>query len=173
MFLRCQGEAIWYGSVFSAYVYLIHPQNPAVVGYLSALESLTQFFAALLAGWIADRSRRDRLLHVACGVGIAASFLTFLSSWNESRELFSLVLKLEKYHARPFRQNSKNLSWGLYACKLSNLRSQSSWLIGVGQVKQLVVCVRSRTEKYCRQSSLRNSQGRARGGSVMRKQPIY
>ena len=40
-FLRCFGEGIWLTSVLSAYVYLLKPSNPELVGYLSALEGIT------------------------------------------------------------------------------------------------------------------------------------
>ena len=41
-FIRASGEALWVGSVLSSYVYLIKPQNPELIGYLSAIEGIVQ-----------------------------------------------------------------------------------------------------------------------------------
>lgn len=77
---RCSGEAIWYYSVLSAYVYLLQPRHAGLVGYLSALEGVVQFLAALVAGVVADRYRRDRFLQGSCVIGVLASLLTFTST---------------------------------------------------------------------------------------------
>lgn len=74
-FIRCGAESIWLGSVLSAYVYLIKPHKPELIGYLSAVEGIVQFFAACAAGVLADKYRRDILCQVASIFGLAASLL--------------------------------------------------------------------------------------------------
>eukprot|EP00977_Amphora_coffeiformis_P027974 scaffold34676_cov176-Amphora_coffeaeformis.AAC.3 len=79
-FLRCGPEAIWLTSVLSAYVYLLRPDNPELVGLLSAVEGITQFVAACLAGILADLYRRDVLLKVSSILGFMASVLIILAT---------------------------------------------------------------------------------------------
>lgn len=76
--IRCAGEAVWNNSILTAYVYLLRPNHPATIGYLSAIEGIAQFIAAALSGIIADIYRRDSLLKVSSFVGIAASLITYL-----------------------------------------------------------------------------------------------
>ena len=80
--LRCGGEAIWLGSVLAAYVYLLKPNNPEMIGYLSALEGIVQFVAACLAGVLGDLYRRDTLLKAASCIGVTASCLIVASCVN-------------------------------------------------------------------------------------------
>ena len=93
--IRCGGEAVWLGSVLSAYVYLLKPQNPEMIGYLSALEGIVQFIAACAAGVLGDsiHIRRDTLLKFSCMIGVIASVLIVASCLNT--ELFvCLVIAL-------------------------------------------------------------------------------
>ena len=93
--IRCGGEAVWLGSVLSAYVYLLKPKNPEMIGYLSALEGIVQFIAACGAGILGDsiHIRRDTLLKFSCMIGVIASVLIVASCLNT--ELFvCLVIAL-------------------------------------------------------------------------------
>lgn len=82
--IRCAGEAVWNNSILTAYIFLLRPNNPATIGYLSAIEGISQFVAAGISGVIGDLYRRDHLLRISSFVGIAASLLTFLSSYHQA-----------------------------------------------------------------------------------------
>ena len=79
-FMRCAPEGVWLNTVMPAYVYLLRPHRPDLVGYMSALEGVTQFVAACLAGVVADWYRRDVLQRMASLVGLVASSLIVWSS---------------------------------------------------------------------------------------------
>ena len=80
--VRCAGEAIWVGSVLAAYVYLLKPNNPEMIGFLSALEGIVQFVSACVAGVLGDMYRRDTMLKVSSVIGIIASALIVTSCIN-------------------------------------------------------------------------------------------
>ncbi|KAK9820228.1 hypothetical protein WJX72_007681 [[Myrmecia] bisecta] len=58
------------GDIFSAYIHLRTGSN-AVVGYIQGVNGILQMVAALPAGVLADRFRRDRMLCIALGIGAA------------------------------------------------------------------------------------------------------
>lgn len=64
-------ESIRSGDAFSALLYLLTHSN-TTVGVVQGCNGLAQMAAALPAGWLADRHRRDTLLRAGAGVGAAA-----------------------------------------------------------------------------------------------------
>lgn len=83
-FLRSGPESIWLSSVLSAYVFLLRPNNPELVGYLSAIEGITQFAFACAAGVLADMYRRDVLLKISSVIGAAAGASIVWAAARES-----------------------------------------------------------------------------------------
>lgn len=61
-------------------VYLLRPDNPELVGFLSAVEGITQFVAACVAGILADLYRRDVLLKMTSFLGMSASAMVILAT---------------------------------------------------------------------------------------------
>ncbi|GAB4822716.1 hypothetical protein N2152v2_009762 [Parachlorella kessleri] len=62
------------GDIMSAYLYLITKDN-SVVGYTQGLNGIAQLVAALPAGVLTDRHRRDTMLRVSALVGLLAGCL--------------------------------------------------------------------------------------------------
>ncbi|KAL3153180.1 hypothetical protein ABBQ38_011931 [Trebouxia sp. C0009 RCD-2024] len=60
------------GAVLSAYIYLCTNRN-STVGYVQGITGIAQMLAALPAGWLADKYRRDYVLKGAAALGTVAA----------------------------------------------------------------------------------------------------
>ncbi|CAG9465855.1 unnamed protein product [Pedinophyceae sp. YPF-701] len=73
------------GDVFSVLVLLL-TDDTSTVGYIQGLSGLVQLVAAFPAGWLGDKWRRDRVLLLGFGLGVAslvAFFLALTDGWSE------------------------------------------------------------------------------------------
>ncbi|DBB11009.1 TPA: hypothetical protein ACH3X3_006490 [Trebouxia sp. C0006] len=59
------------GAILSAYIYLCTGSN-STVGYVQGITGIAQMVAALPAGWMADKYRRDYILKGAAALGAIA-----------------------------------------------------------------------------------------------------
>lgn len=71
VFVFC-GRSIWNQNVLANYAFLLKGGDPKAVGYLTAAMGISQLLVGFPAGYLADKYRRDTLLKIASGIGVAA-----------------------------------------------------------------------------------------------------
>mmetsp|Transcript_28332 Transcript_28332/g.83380 ORF Transcript_28332/g.83380 Transcript_28332/m.83380 type:complete len:578 (-) Transcript_28332:226-1959(-) len=90
--LSFAGRSLWSQSALSAFVYLLRDENPEYVGYLTAVMGVAQLLASFPSGYLADKHRRDALLHTASAVGLIAAGVTTAAVLIESYALLGAAL---------------------------------------------------------------------------------
>ena len=66
-------RGVWSYAVLSGYLYVLTDGSNARVGLAEGAQGIAQCACGLLAGWAADRFRRQTVCRVACVTGVVAS----------------------------------------------------------------------------------------------------
>ena len=66
-------RGVWSYAVLSGYLYVLTGGSNARVGLAEGAQGIAQCACGLLAGWAADRFRRQTVCRVACVTGVVAS----------------------------------------------------------------------------------------------------
>ena len=61
-FLFYFSRSLWSANIFSSYIYLLEGSSSLEVGYITGVAGVIQVLVAPVVGYLADKSRRDKML---------------------------------------------------------------------------------------------------------------
>ena len=77
--LNGTAAGVWGWQVLAMYLYVLEGGSNAKVGFAEGMQGACKAAMALLAGWAADRYRRDRMLRVSAAISVLAIALTVVA----------------------------------------------------------------------------------------------
>ena len=58
-------RSLWSANIFTSYIYILEDSSNLKVGYITGFAGVIQVLVAPFAGYLADKSRRDKMLRVS------------------------------------------------------------------------------------------------------------